>query len=566
MKRFQWTIRARLALGFGLTVIVLFAAGVVAVRSLGSVQENARRYVGQVAGTGNRLFLTHDATLRLVALAQAELMGTERLQAAAMDSLTAVADSLRWLLVTQSGLGTEERTRLERMGAYQGRIEVRLAVARAYRDLGRLDDAFRQAGFATRALDSLLAHAAAINQGQEERAAAALTRIDRAVTLRRLVVWVLLIGGAAFAVWFSHLTWQRITEPVDRLVEAARTLGRGDLRVSLERGGLDREYQELATAFSETAARLRELLAHVQQEAEAVSQAATALNAASEQAADSTGQISTVVAEIAREAEAQRQNLAASESVLGGVGEAAEIVGGTARRSHDLGNEIRSTAHETRSGIAQALESLSRAERVLRESGDTVRRVEQASEAVEKFVGAVVTVADQTDLLSVNAAIEAARAGEQGRGFAVVADEIRKLAADSGRAAEEVRGVVTRMQEEVAAAVQAFTKGVSGLGDVGAVSRMAANALEAIDSAVESVEEVAASVARAAEESRGSVQALVVRLTEIGTQAEAQAAASEQAAAAAQQTAATSQEVSATAHTLQESAQRLNAMISQFRV
>jgi hypothetical protein len=203
VRRIQWTIRARLAVGFGLTVLALFLAGVVAVRSLGSVQENARRYVGQVAETGNRLFLTHDATLRLVALAQAELMGTERLQAAAMDSLTAVSDSLRWLLVTQSGLGTGERTRLEQMGAYQGRIEVRLAVARAYRDLGRIDDAFRQAGLATRALDSLLAHAAAINQGQEERAAAALTRIDRAVTLRRLAVWALLIGGAAFALWFG---------------------------------------------------------------------------------------------------------------------------------------------------------------------------------------------------------------------------------------------------------------------------------------------------------------------------------------------------------------------------
>lgn len=566
MRLFRWTIRARLALGFGLTLAALLMAGVVGIGSLDSVREDARRNVGQVAETGSRLFLAHDAALRLVTLAQGELMGTERFRAGLIDSLTAAADSLHWLLVTESHLDTDERAHLEQMGALQGRVEVRLAVARAYRDVGRVDDAFRQTGLATRALDSLFVHAAAINAGQEARAAGALARIDRVVATRRLVLLILVLGGAALAAWFARVTWLHITEPVDELVEAARTLGRGDLRVSLSTEGLDAEYRELAEAFSDTAARLRELLAQVQQEAEGVAQAATALNAASEQAAGSTGQISTVVAEIAREADAQRQNLDASEAVLADVGKAAEVVGGTARQSRELGNEIRSTAHETRSGILQALESLARAERVIRDSGEAVERLEAASRAVEKFVAAVVTVADQTDLLSLNAAIEAARAGEHGRGFAVVADEIRKLAADSGRAAEEVRGVVTRMQDEVSAAVHAFTKGVAGLGDVGSVSRTAASALEAIDSAVESVEEVAASVARAAEESRQAVQALVARLSEIAAQAEAQAAASEQAASAAQETAATSQEVSATAHNLQESAERLNAMVSRFRV
>lgn len=564
--RLRWTIRLRLILGFGLTTAALVLAGFVGIRSLDSVEEDARLNIARVAETGSLLFFAHDATLRLVALGQAQLMGAQSLQPAELDSLTAFADSIRWLLVRGPSLTTEERARLEEMGGLQGRIEVRLAVARAYRDLGRLDDAFRQAGFATRALDSLFVRAAALQRAQQMRADAALDRIDYVVATRRWILSTLLLLGLAVAVYFSRFTWLSITRPLDGLVDAARTLGSGDLRVDLPSEGLDTEYRALADAFNETTARLRRLLAEVQQEAESVAQAATALNAASEQAADSTGQISTVVAEIAREAEAQRQHLGASEAALSNVGAAADIVGGTARRSHELGQEIRATAHRTQTGIAEALQSLSRAEHVLRESGEAVRRLEAASQAVEKFVAAVVAVADQTDLLSLNAAIEAARAGDHGRGFAVVADEVRKLAADSARAADDVRGIVHRMRESVTSAVEAFTKGVEGLGDVGAVSRTAAEALQAIDAAVQSVEEIGSSVARAAEESRGAVQALAGRLAEIGAQSEAQAAASEQAAAAAQETAATSEEVSATAHTLQESAGRLNALVSRFRV
>ena len=561
-----WTIRLRLILGFGLTTSALVLAGFVGIHSLGSVEEDARQNIGRVAETGNQLFFAHDATLRLVALAQAQLMGTEPFQPAELDSLTAFADSIRWLLVHGPSLTTEERARLEELGGLQGRIEVRLAVARAYRDLGRLDDAFRQAGFATRALDSLFVRAVALQRAQQERAGAALERIEHIVATRKWILSALLLLGLGVAAYFSRFTWLSITRPLDGLVEAARTLGRGDLRVDVPSQDLDFEYRELADAFNETTGRLRRLLAEVQQEAESVAQAATALNAASEQAADSTGQISTVVAEIAREAEAQREHVRASEAALGNVGEAAKTVGGTARRSHELGQEIRGTAQRTQAGIAQAMESLAHAERVIRESGEAVRRLEAASQAVEKFVATVVAVADQTDLLSLNAAIEAARAGEHGRGFAVVADEVRKLAADSARAADDVRGIVHRMRESVTSAIEAFTKGVAGLGDVGAVSRTAAEALQAIDGAVQSVEEIGASVARAAEQSREAVQALVTRLAEIGAESEAQAAASEQAAAAAEETAATSEEVSATAHTLQESAGRLNALISRFRV
>lgn len=560
------TIRTRLLAGFGLAVLALTVAGVVGIRSLEYLNGEVQESVSHVEAIGNRLFRTHDATLRLVALAQGSLMGAEGSRSATADSLSVLADSLRRSLIGEPGLSTEERRILEQIGGLQGRIEVRLAVARAYRDIGRLDDAFRQAGIATTALDSLFRAATALNERQEARTEGTLRELGAVVNDRRFLLIMLLVLGLAAATFFGRLTWHTITEPLDRLVAVARSVGEGDLRARVSTHGFPEEYRVLATALVETTARLREMLGEIQKEAGAVASAAISLHTASEQAATSTGEISDVMSEIAREAEEQRENLSASSEVIGEVGEAAGSLEGTAHQSSKAGDVIRDTAGKTRAGLERSLESLKKAEVVIEDSADAVTRLKAASGTIEQLVDAIASIADQTELLALNAAIEAARAGEHGRGFAVVAEEVRKLAADSTRAAEEVRGVVDAMQKQIEAAVVAFQAGVASLGDVGDVSRSATAALGAIDRAVPEVEAVAESVAGAAEAARGAVQALTDRLGTVGVHAESQAAASEEAAAAAEESAAVAEQVAATASNLQDSADRLNRLAARFRV
>jgi methyl-accepting chemotaxis protein len=552
-------------IGFGLTVAALLVAGLVAIAALGALRRDVHDNVARAADVGRLLAVSHDATLRLVALAQADLMGgTARRDAA--DSLSELADSVRRALVLGAQLSDEERARLERIGGLQGRIEVRLAVARAYRDLGRLDDAFRQAALGAATLDSLFDESAAIAVGQERHADAALATIDALVARRRTWLRALLAAGALAALAFGTLTWRAVTRPLDRIVAAARTLGGGDLRAAVPTTGWDREYLALAVAFNETAERLRRVVADVQSEAESVHRAADGLDAAADQAADSTGQISSVVANVAREAEAQRLTLAEAADMLRDTQARAAALDGAAQRSREAGWEIRSTALRSRTSVAGAVDTLSRAQTVIGSSSQAVARLEVASVAIEQFVAAVRRVADQTQLLSLNAAIEAARAGESGRGFAVVAEEVRKLAEHSAAAAAEVQDVVDAMRRQVEEAADAFKRGVAGLGDVSDVSRATATALQAIDDAVTRVEDVAGAVSQAADATRVAVRTLGDRVGATAAQAEAQAAAGEQAAAAAQQTAATSQEVAATAHGLQQSAARLRALVAGFRV
>jgi len=559
------TIRGRLLVGFSATLVALIASGMLSIFAIQRLYREMGTAVSAAGKISTLLFEGYDVTLRYVATAQSTILDSRPERVAQAESLSVVADSLRRALLRSDALDIDDRRALEQLGAMQGRIEVRFNVARAYRDVGNPAAAARQSMLATAMLDSLFTEARHLTTVQDERAAESLTSIRRAMTARRSILFVVLVLGFAAAAFFGVWTWRAIALPLDRLTAAATALGEGDLRVSVPLGGLDEEYRVLATTFSRMAERLRRVVDDIQREAGEIARAAESLNSAAEQAASSTGEISSAMAGVAREAETQRRHLVASETVLGDVGSSAHSLNDVAARSRELGESIRSTSLKTRAGILQALEVLDRAKLVIDGSKGEVNGLELAFAEVVRFTSAIQAVADQTNLLALNAAIEAARAGEHGRGFAVVAEEVRKLAEESGRAADEVNGIVLAMRSRIAGTAKAFSQGIHELGDVGSVSRAAVAALGAVDDAVSGVNQVATSVSAAAASHAGAVAQLVASLTAAGAQAETQASSSQQAAAAAEETAATAEQVAATAQQLSTNASRLETLVVGFK-
>ena len=559
------TIRGRLLVGFSATLAALIACGMLSIFAIQRLYRDMGTAVSAGSKISTLLFEGYDVTLRYVATAQSTILDSRPERVAQAESLSVAADSLRRTLLRSDVLDIDDRRALEQLGAMQGRIEVRFNVARAYRDVGKPAAAARQSMLATAMLDSLFAEARHLTTVQDERAAESLKSIRRAMTARRTILFGMLVLGFAAAVLFGVWTWRAIALPLDRLTMAATALGEGDLRVSVPLAGLDEEYRLLATTFTRMAERLRRVVDDIQREAAEIARAAESLNSAAEQAASSTGEISSAMAGVARDAETQRRHLVASETVLGDVGTSAHSLNDVAARSRELGESIRSTSLRTRAGILQALEVLDRAKLVIDGSKGEVNGLELAFAEVVRFTSAIQAVADQTNLLALNAAIEAARAGEHGRGFAVVAEEVRKLAEESGRAADEVNGIVLAMRSRIAGTAKAFSQGIHELGDVGSVSRAAVAALEAVDDAVSGVNQVATSVSAAAASHAGAVAQLVSSLTAAGAQAETQASSSQQAAAAAEETAATAEQVAATAQQLSTNASRLETLVVGFK-
>jgi methyl-accepting chemotaxis protein len=559
-------MRRRLLTGFGTTIGALVVCGLLSIQALDRLYRDMRQTMDTSSRLSSTMFRVHDAMLRRVALAQSAAAGERGEQSAQADSLSAAADSLRRTLLRHNGLRTADRAMLENIGALQGRLEVRLAVARAYRDIGQPITAEMQTAIAAATLDSLFGQAAQLAATQDRRASMTVARIERTVEAQRQALLVVLGVGFVLALVFGTWTWLAVTRPLDRLTEAALALGEGDLRATVKPKGFDAEFVVLAAAFSQMADRLRTVVTDIQREAGDIARAAAQLTDASQQAASSTGQISEALTGVAHDAEEQRQHFASSEAILSDVGGSARTLGDIAQRSRELGDEIRSTSHRTRAGIAKAVEVLERARQVIDASKGEVDKLEGAFAEVGRFVELIQGVARQTNLLALNAAIEAARAGEHGQGFAVVAEEVRRLAEQSARAASEVSATVREMRERVASTTKAFSHGVSGLGDVDSVSRTAAAALDAVDAAVTGVSDVASTVGSAATSHESAVTQLVQRLSAASEQAETQVAASEQAAAAAEQTASSAEQVAATAQQLAANAVRLEALVAGFKV
>jgi methyl-accepting chemotaxis protein len=561
-----WTIRLRLLVGFGATIAVLVFATSLGLVMLGRTQTRLKQEMQSMADLQRHLSTTNDATRDYVVLAQTDLLSRGSSNADRIDSLATVADSVRRDLSSGSSLLPTNRGRIEEIGQIQSRIGVRLALARAAQDVGRADEAIRQARYSEASLDTLFKLSELVKHSEAAAASDREHDIDAHARQQELLLAGLSVLGALLALLFGIWTWRAVAHPLKRLTETARRIGAGDLRIDGMGDKLDAEYRTLADAFAETSARLATLLREIQLQANDVAGSASELTAVSEEAARATTQISDVVGEIASAASTQIGSLGSSRALLDRVGESATHLSATALQSSEIGIDIQGTAARAQRDIGQALSTLQRAREIIVASAEGVSRLDGVSKAVEQFVAAIQDVADMTNLLSLNAAIEAARAGEHGRGFAVVANEVRELATRSATAASEVRVVVETMQREVGLAVASFDEGVRGLGNVDGISRTATDALGRIGTAVSGIEELARSLDTAANANHQSVEELERHMTSVADQAQSQAAASEEAAAGAEQTAASTHQVAETAERLLGSAARLRELVSAFEV
>jgi methyl-accepting chemotaxis protein len=366
----------------------------------------------------------------------------------------------------------------------------------------------------------------------------------------------------------SITTSRAVTRPLGALTRDMEAIGRGDLRRSdVRRQALgSAEYETLAAAFDQARERLRGLLSEMQRQSDDVAAAAAELAASATGASESTQHVAAAVTEMAHGAGQQLD-------VLNGAGSAVEQLSASGRtiqqaldESQARGREIRVSANSTADEIGHAVDSLLAAREVFDRSVREIGTLRESLGVIDTFATTISEIASQTNLLALNAAIEAARAGEAGRGFAVVAEEVRKLAEESGRAANEVTNNVGRIREGVMGTSRAVESGTLQMKDVTKIADAARQALAQIQAAVERVEHASALVSDAVVGNATAINSVEEAIAKAGDTAQSHAASAEEVAAATEQTSASVQELEATSNMLNESARRARERVLEFRL
>ena len=296
---------------------------------------------------------------------------------------------------------------------------------------------------------------------------------------------VLMIAGVMLLSLLALLTIKGISSAVSQLTEASRKMAAGDLTVRSQHESRD-ELGEIANAFNTICDKFRTVVKEL-------GGTTIQLAAAAEETSVITGESSVRI----------KQQQSETEQVATAMTEMAATVQDVARNAAEAEQSALQADTLTNNGRAVA-------EQALNATRDLAREVEQAAQVIHNLeadsntIGGVLDVirgiAEQTNLLALNAAIEAARAGEQGRGFAVVADEVRTLAGRTQESTQEIQSMIERLQHGTKEAVTAMQRGQQKAEHSLAQVEQADQALNEINQAVSRIKDMNAQIATAAEQ------------------------------------------------------------------
>jgi len=300
---------------------------------------------------------------------------------------------------------------------------------------------------------------------------------------------VILILVCLLAIFTTKLLIRHIgAEPVE-LASIAERVADGDLTVRMDAGRTG-----VYEAMRKMVASLRQVMDKVNQSSQELLSSSSQLNSNAVSTAESSNK---VVAQAVTVATASEEMSTTSIDIANNCHEAANC-SNLASEAAQAGAEI----------VRDTVEGMNRIAEKVRGSSEVVRQLGARSEQIGEIVGTIEDIADQTNLLALNAAIEAARAGEQGRGFAVVADEVRALAERTTRATREIGEMIKNIQNETRQAVIAMEEGVEEVGKGLTGAARSGQALETILQQANDVTLQISQIATAAEEQTATTRGI----------------------------------------------------------
>jgi methyl-accepting chemotaxis protein len=346
-----------------------------------------------------------------------------------------------------------------------------------------------------------------------------------------------IVAAVVISIGIAMLLTSSITVPVQEALSLAETVAKGDLTQTIEVSGQD-ETSRLLTALGLMQQNLRDALQHIANSSTQLASAAEELNSVTDDAS--------------RGLQRQNDEIQQAATAITEMSSAVDEVAQTATSTSEASAESAKAALEGRQQVENTVNSIHRMNKEVAATSELVQKLAAQSQQIGTVLDVIRAIAEQTNLLALNAAIEAARAGEAGRGFAVVADEVRALAHRTQLSTREIELIVTQIRTETGNAVEAMQQSSLTAEEALKVSTAAGLALATITDQINKINDSNLVIASAAEEQAKvarEVDRNIVNISDLATQS----------AAGANQT-------SASAHELSRLAIDLNELVTRFKL
>ena len=324
--------------------------------------------------------------------------------------------------------------------------------------------------------------------------------LEESHALRNLVILISIAAALILSVLIYLLVNSRLGG-LRLLVQEVSKVSAGDLRAAVHDAdpASRNEVHAIAHAFNQMAEGMRNLVKGVASTSAQVGVAANELQDAARSAMDGSAQASQSASGIA----ASVEELSVSIS----------HVADNANHAAHISEDAKAVTGSGREVVQRTMNELERVANDIKESAVLIQSLGERSKQISSVVGVIREIAEQTNLLALNAAIEAARAGEQGRGFAVVADEVRKLAERTAMSTQEISTTVSAILQETSGAVQRMQTVSANMSDSVGLAREAGDSLRTIDQRAQETVEVVHGIADSTREQSAASQE-IARLVE----------------------------------------------------
>ncbi|PWK16469.1 methyl-accepting chemotaxis protein [Tumebacillus permanentifrigoris] len=390
--------------------------------------------------------------------------------------------------------------------------------------------------------------------------------LNNDVAFTKKLVLILSISSLLIGLGDAFLISRMLSRPVRKITGAAEQIAAGDLSgpdpVIKNRD----EIGELAHHFSQMKQNIRVLLEQVTLNSQQVAATSEEVTASSELTSQVAENVAQSVQEIAIGADRQVADVTHATNVVITISEAIAEVSSGMEHVTTSSADAKQTAADGNQVIVKSIEQMNVINHRVSISSDVVNQLGEKSKEIGGIVSIIRELANQTNLLALNAAIEAARAGEQGKGFAVVADEVRKLAEESGSAATQIATIIGEIQRDTEKAMQAMNQGDDAVKE-GLV--MIQNAGEAFHNIMLVVDDVSAQTQRVSErvqEANKGTKSVVELMEGIAQVSELAAENTQTVAASVQEQTASMEEISTASTTLSSMAEELQQSLSKFKL